>query len=71
MAIGPRPYGHLQKISAMGRVKPRPIGSGKGTKIVAHEGTGTGMRTFYKRGYGDGYYNTLPIEYPLPSLVEN
>jgi hypothetical protein len=41
---------------------------GKGTKVVAHEGTGTGTGIFYKRGYGDGYYSTLPIGYPLPSL---
>jgi len=40
---------------------------GKGTKVVAHEGTGI----FYKHGYGDGYYSTLPIGYPLPSLKEN
>ncbi|AES60723.1 hypothetical protein MTR_1g064110 [Medicago truncatula] len=58
MAIGPRPYGHPQKIPTMGR------GMGKGTKVVAHEGTGI----FCKGGYGNGYYSTLPIEYPLPSL---
>ena len=44
-------------------------GMGKGTKVVAHEGTGSGTSIFYKHGYGDGYYSTLPIEYPLPSLV--
>jgi len=38
---------------------------GKGTKVVAHEGT----NIFYKCGYGDGYYSTLPIGYTLPSLV--
>jgi hypothetical protein len=42
----------------------------KGTKVVTHEGTGTGTDIFYKRGYGDGYYSTLPIGYPLPSLIE-
>lgn len=36
----------------------------KGTKVVAHEGTGI----FYKRGYGDDYYSTLPIGYRLSSL---
>ena len=30
MAIGSRPYGHLQKISTMGRVKPRIMGLGLG-----------------------------------------
>ncbi|AES60826.1 hypothetical protein MTR_1g071320 [Medicago truncatula] len=42
---------------------------GKGTKVVAHEGTGPGTGIFYKRGYGDGYYSTLPVGYPLPSLL--
>jgi len=41
---------------------------GKGTKVVAHEGTGTGTGIFYKCGYGKGHYSTLPIGYPLPSL---
>jgi len=41
---------------------------GKGTKVVAHEGTGTGI--FYKRGYEEGYCSTLPIGYPLPSLLK-
>jgi len=38
----------------------------KETKVVVHEGTGTGI--FYKRRYGEGHCNTLPIEYPLSSL---
>jgi len=42
---------------------------GKGTKVVAHEGMGTGTGIFSKCGYGDGHYSTLPIGYPLPSLV--
>jgi len=33
----------------------------KDTKVVAHEGTGSNMCIFYKRGYEDGYYSTLPI----------
>jgi hypothetical protein len=41
---------------------------GKGTKVVTHEGTGSGTGIFYKRGYGEGYYSTLSIGYPLPSL---
>ncbi|AES86493.1 hypothetical protein MTR_4g009070 [Medicago truncatula] len=41
---------------------------GKGPKVVAHEGTGTGMGISYKCGYGDGHYSTLPIGYPLSSL---
>jgi len=41
---------------------------GKDTKVVAHEGTGSGTGIFYKRGYGDGYYSTLPIGYLLQSL---
>ncbi|AES74503.1 hypothetical protein MTR_6g007000 [Medicago truncatula] len=41
---------------------------GKGTKVVAHEGKGTGTSIFYKCGYGDGHCSTLPIGYPLPSL---
>jgi hypothetical protein len=43
---------------------------GKGTKVVAQEGTGSGTSIFYKHGYGDGYYSTLPIGYPLPSLFQ-
>jgi hypothetical protein len=42
---------------------------GKGTKVVAHEGTGTRMGIFYKCGYGEGHCSTLPIGYPLSSLV--
>jgi len=42
---------------------------GKGTKVVAHEGMGTGTGIFSKYGYGDGHYSTLPIGYPLPSLI--
>jgi len=38
----------------------------KGTKVVAHEGMGTGI--FSKCGHGDGHCSTLPIGYPLPSL---
>jgi len=30
MAIGPKPYGHPQKIPTMGRVKPRFMGLGLG-----------------------------------------
>jgi len=41
---------------------------GKETKVVAHEDTGPGTGIFYKRGYKDGYYSTLPIGYSLPSL---
>ena len=41
---------------------------GNGTKVVAHEDSGLGTSIFYKRGYGDEYYSTLPIGYPLPSL---
>jgi len=37
---------------------------GKGTKVVTHEGTGSGTGIFYKRGYGEGYYSTLPIVIP-------
>jgi len=37
---------------------------GKGTKVVAHKGTGLGTGIFHKCGYGDGYYSTLPIGYP-------
>jgi len=39
-----------------------------GTKLIAHEGMGSGMGIFLKRGYGDGHYGTLPNGYPLPSL---
>jgi len=41
---------------------------GTGTKLIAHEGMGSGMGIFSKRGYGDGHYGTLPNGYPLPSL---
>ena len=41
---------------------------GTGTKLIAHEGMGSGMGIFLKRGYGDGHYGTLPNGYPLPSL---
>jgi len=41
---------------------------GMGTKLIAHEGMGSGMGIFLKRGYGDGHYGTLPNGYPLPSL---
>ncbi|AES81594.1 hypothetical protein MTR_7g098460 [Medicago truncatula] len=41
---------------------------GKGTIVVAHEGTGTGTGIFYKCGYGNGHCSTLSIGYPLPSL---
>ena len=41
---------------------------GKGTKVVAHEVTGSGTYIFYKRWYGKGHCSTLPIWYPLPSL---
>jgi len=44
---------------------------GKDTKVVTHEGMGPGTGIFYKRGYGEGYYSTLPIEYPLPSLFDD
>jgi len=44
---------------------------GKGTKVVADEGMGTGTGIFYKCGYGDGHSNTLLIRYPLPSLDAN
>jgi len=53
-------------------VKVRVMGSGTGmgtdTKLIAHEGMGSGMGIFLKRGYGDGHYGTLPNGYPLPSL---
>jgi len=39
------------------------------TKVVTHEGTGSGTCIFYKRKYGEAYYNTLPIGYPLSSLL--
>ncbi|AES65143.1 hypothetical protein MTR_2g035920 [Medicago truncatula] len=41
-----------------------------GTKVVAHESTGSGTDIFYKREYGIGYYSTLPIGYPFSSLKE-
>jgi len=41
---------------------------GKDTKVVTHEGMDSGTGIFYKRGYGEWYYSTLPIGYPLPSL---
>jgi len=39
---------------------------GNGTKVIAYEDTGTSI--FYKYGYGEGHYNIISIEYPLPSL---
>jgi len=39
---------------------------GKGTEVVAHEGTDTGI--FYKCGHGEGLCSTLLIGYPLSSL---
>jgi len=42
---------------------------GKGTQVVAHEGMSTGTGIFFKCGYRDGHCSTLPIGYPLPSLV--
>ena len=36
----------------------------KGIKVVTHEGTRLGMGIFYKRGYGEWYYSTLPIAIP-------
>jgi len=42
----------------------------KGTKVVAHEGTGSDTGIVYKCKYGERHYNTLLIGYPLPSLVE-
>jgi len=42
---------------------------GKGTQVVAHEGMGTGTGIFFKCRYGDGHCSTLPIGYPLPSLI--
>jgi len=42
---------------------------GTGTKLIAHEGMGSGMGIFLKRGYRDGHYGTLPNGYPLPSLL--
>jgi len=41
---------------------------GTDTKLIAHEGMGSGMRIFLKRGYMDRHYGTLPNRYPLPSL---
>jgi len=41
---------------------------GKGIKVVTQEGMGSDTGIFYIRGYGEGYYSTLPIGYPLPSL---
>jgi len=47
MAIGPRLYGHPQKIATMGRVKPRFIGLGLGMGKYPQiwTGMGTGMGT--------------------------
>ena len=42
---------------------------GTDTKLIAHEGMGSGMWIFLKRGYGNGHYGTLPNGYPLPSLL--
>jgi len=42
---------------------------GKGTQVVAHEGMDTGTGIFFKCGYGDGHCSTLPIGYPLSSLL--
>jgi hypothetical protein len=44
---------------------------GNDTKVVAHEGTNTGMGIFCKCGYGKGHRSTLPIGYPLSSLIES
>jgi len=41
---------------------------GTDTKLITHEGMGSGMGTFLKRGYEDGHYGTLPNGYPLSSL---
>lgn len=41
-----------------------PKGKGTGIKVDIQEGTDTGMGIFLNRGYGDGYYSTLPIVIP-------
>jgi len=40
-----------------------------GTNIVAHEDIDTGTSNIYKFGYGKRHCSTLPIRYPLPSLI--
>jgi hypothetical protein len=42
---------------------------GTGTKSVTHAGMGMGTGIFSNRGYGDEDCSTLPIPYPLPSLI--
>ncbi|AES93723.1 hypothetical protein MTR_5g006760 [Medicago truncatula] len=49
---------------------------GKGTKVVAHEGTGTGI--FYKCEYEDGHCSTphwvpiaIPTKGPRPKVVRS
>jgi len=42
---------------------------GKDTKVVAYKSMNTSTSIFYKYGYGNGHYNILTIEYPLPFLV--
>jgi len=42
---------------------------GNDTKAVAHEGMDMGTGIFSKCGYEDGHGSTLPIGYPLPSLL--
>jgi len=44
---------------------------GKGTKVVAHEGMGTDTSIFFINVGMGMHCNTLPIEYPLPSLQQN
>ena len=49
-------------------IKVRVVGADTGSKIVAHEGMGSGTSIFYKREYGDGHYSTLPIGGPCHPL---
>ncbi|AES80985.1 hypothetical protein MTR_7g087240 [Medicago truncatula] len=81
MAIGPRPYGHLQKIPALGRVKPRFHGSGADNgcgygHLCAHTVWGRALkvlptrvrarvRTFFANA---GMEIDTIVPYPLPSL---
>ncbi|AES87285.1 transmembrane protein, putative [Medicago truncatula] len=59
----------LIKVRVMDAGMGTPIRYGKGTKVVVRVGTGTGTSIFYKCRYGDGHCSTLPIGYPLPSLL--
>jgi len=43
----------------------------KDTKVVAHKDTGLSTCIFYKHGYREGYYSTLPIGYPLSTRINH